>query len=284
LLCIGRGEAGGLFDARLDKANAAGAPWSTQRRAYGGPAKVRRRARYPRTVDDLPNLIETCRRLLVGQKLALDDEYHYAHLPLCVIDSVFSIGVRYGGVKNVIHRYCSWAGIEKLRPSDVFPPRHQQQSVRRMLELYRPYKAEELAQKVFENRQRTSTRNGILKAEAVVLFGQALDRHGIQALQDVQGSTLRAVEQDVRRIPGQSSGTSWRYFLMLSGDETMVKPDRMILRFISRSLGRQVNESQAVELLRAAAAALAVGRPGLNARLLDNIIWKHERTHGDLPT
>jgi len=93
-----RRRGGGLVDARLDKANAAGVPWSTQRRAYGGPAKVRRRARYPRTVDDLPNLIETCRRLLVGQKLALDDDYHYAHLPLCVIDSVFSIGVRYGGV------------------------------------------------------------------------------------------------------------------------------------------------------------------------------------------
>lgn len=35
----------------------------------------------------------------------LPTEYNYCHLPLCVIDAVFSIGVRYQGVTNTISRF-----------------------------------------------------------------------------------------------------------------------------------------------------------------------------------
>lgn len=41
---------------------------------------------------------------LAGARLPC--EYYYSSVPLCVIDAVFSIGVRYGRVRAVVKRYC----------------------------------------------------------------------------------------------------------------------------------------------------------------------------------
>mgnify|MGYP003466554474 CR=1 FL=1 len=52
-------------------------------------------------------VLRACRELLASAEVVeLGDEYFYASLPLCVIDAVYSIGVRYGSVRNVIRRYC----------------------------------------------------------------------------------------------------------------------------------------------------------------------------------
>ena len=98
------------------------------------------------------------------------DEYTYASLPLCVIDSVFSIGVRYESVRNVLERYCAFAKVPRLSPTRTVPPRAQQQSITAFLQLASAFDAEQLAVEVFGNRQRTSTHAGLLKADAVVRF------------------------------------------------------------------------------------------------------------------
>jgi len=46
-------------------------------------------------------------RVLPLATASLGDDYHYQSLPLCVIDAVFSIGVRYSGTRNVVARYCT---------------------------------------------------------------------------------------------------------------------------------------------------------------------------------
>lgn len=226
-------------------------------------------------------VVEACRPLLGGGKSIEEvaDEYTYASLPLCVIDSVYSIGVRYEGVRNVLERYCAFAGVPKLSPTRTVPPRAQQQSIAAFLQLALAFDAERLAVEVFGNRQRTSVRSGILKAEAVVRFAGVLTQHRIDCLQDVlEAHDLDGVERGVRAIPGQSSGLSWRYFLMLAGREDLVKPDRMILRFLERTLRRPVGPDEAQLLLRATADALCREFPGLTARTLDNLIWNAERS------
>ena len=226
-------------------------------------------------------MIEACRAVLGGGKSidTVAEEYTYASLPLCVIDSVFSIGVRYESVRNVLERYCAFAGVPRLSAARTVPPRAQQQSTVAFLQLAITLDAERLAVEVFGNRQRTSTRNGILKADAVVRFAGVLTQHRVEYLQDVlEAPDLAGVERGVRAIPGQSSGLSWRYFLMLAGREDLVKPDRMILRFLERTLRRPVGPDEAQPLLRATAAALAREFPGLTARTLDNLIWTAERS------
>ncbi|MEJ1959689.1 MAG: hypothetical protein WDM70_09960 [Nitrosomonadales bacterium] len=89
-----------------------------------------------------------------------------------------------------------------------------------------------MAVDVYRNRQRTSARNGILKADAVNRFAAVLRKYNIEYLQDISealGNT--ALERDIRSIPGQTSGISLKYFFMLAGSDDLIKPDRMILAF-----------------------------------------------------
>ncbi|MBL8802957.1 MAG: hypothetical protein JNN27_13220 [Planctomycetes bacterium] len=55
----------------------------------------------PANPADLPALVAACRAVLASSgPIEVADEYSYASLPLCVIDSVFSIGVRHESVRN----------------------------------------------------------------------------------------------------------------------------------------------------------------------------------------
>jgi hypothetical protein len=56
--------------------------------------------------SDAIEVAEHCERVLPLATASLGNEFYYQSLPLCVIDAVFSIGVRYEGVQNVIKRYC----------------------------------------------------------------------------------------------------------------------------------------------------------------------------------
>ena len=82
----------------------------------------------------------------------------------------------------------------------------------------------------------------------------------------------------MRRVPGQGSGISVAYWKMLSGDSEGVKPDRMILRFVERALGRKVFADDARRLLVESAERVSVEKAAvMSPRLLDYAIWAHER-------
>ena len=69
------------------------------------------------------------------------------------------------------------------------------------------------------DRQRTSSRNGILKAEACELFACALWEGGIEDFNDLSEARLANAEARVLAIRGQGSGLSFSYFKMLAGDD-----------------------------------------------------------------
>ena len=209
----------------------------------------------------------------------LGDEYFYQSLPLCVIDAVYSIGVRYEGVRNTINRYCAHFKLQRSRtPQNALPPKQEQESVSEFCERAEKHGADAMAIDVFRNRQRTSPTNGILKADAAYRFAAVLRRYEIEHLQDI-GAVVRSheFEKDILAIPGQTSGISLRYFFMLSGSDDLVKPDRMIIAFLKSILGRSVSLSEAQELLAAASNQLSAAYPHLTPRLLDHEIWKYQR-------
>ena len=161
--------------------------------------------------DDTALVAAHCKHVLPLHQAALGEEFGYPCIAHCVIDSVYSIGVRYEGVRNVIRRYDAFLAQQNIDVS--------QHTVQEMLHLLKPYSIEECANQVFMNRQRTSARNGILKAEAVLLFANVLHKHGIAH----KGQTSNLLERpdfesDIRGIPGQGSGISLKYFFMLSGE------------------------------------------------------------------
>jgi hypothetical protein len=218
---------------------------------------------------DVQTVAEFCRRSLPFE-LALGSEYGYKNLPLCVLDAVWSIGVRYTGVQNVIARYQKSYGLDSESATH---------SVNDLIENIQRTGASRFATEVVCNSQRTSTRGGILKSEAVLRFALVLKEHQIQLISGLRNyHENRALRSDLSMIPGQGSGISIRYFFMLAGDTTLIKPDRMTLGFLSEALRRQVVDFDEAQDLIAGASMLLKGEyPTLTPRDLDHEIWKFQR-------
>jgi hypothetical protein len=221
-----------------------------------------------------------CDQQLKLQGASLGPEYFYQSLPLCVIDAVYSIGVRYGGVRNVVKRYCAYFDLQELRnPREQIPPLDKQESLLAFLEKMNRLGIAKFTEDIFNSRQRTSTRNGILKSEAVRRFATVLADGGIHFLQDVPPRIADVnLEGALRQIPGQASGISISYFFMLAGSEDFIKPDRWIKGFLKHYLGYEPNPAEAQSLIPGACEMLRKTQyPHLTPRLLDDVIWNHER-------
>jgi hypothetical protein len=57
------------------------------------------------------------------------DEFRYASVPLCVLDAVFSIGVRYESVQALIQRYADHYGLPLHRARAALPSERDQATV-----------------------------------------------------------------------------------------------------------------------------------------------------------
>jgi len=230
-------------------------------------------------LSNIEKVAQECERVLNLKHAKLSDEYFYQSLPLCVIDAVYSLRARYESTKRVVMRYCNYFNLRRIREDkENIPPVETQESIEEFLGKMRKLGIEKFTNEVFRNRQKTSTRGGILKSEAVLKFAEVLNRFGVNYLQDVP-KVIHDIsfERQIRSIPGQTSGISLRYFFMLSGSNDFIKPDRMILRFLERILKRTVSTQEAQALLYEVVKKLKPKYPHLTPRLLDHEIWKYER-------
>ena len=219
-------------------------------------------------------LAECCKEKLNLEGAALSASYYYDSLPLCVIDAVFSIGVKYTGVKNVVRNYCSYYGLRIYNPDqDDLGDVH---TVSQLVANITDAGIQKSADIIFNNHQRTSSRNGILKAEAVLEFAKVLQKNGIENIADFRSKGLsEGAVKEILEIPGQKSGLALRYFCMLAGDDTQAKPDRHVLRFIQQVTGEKCSVQQAYELLVGTVDLLKPVYPHLTVRLLDYTIWNY---------
>lgn len=227
--------------------------------------------------SEVESLAEFCRTNLNIDHAELGDEYGYPSVPLCVIDAVFSIGVNYTAVRNTVSRFCKFFDI--LQTSETYPPDVSAQlSVSQFLKINNEYGIEDMAKKVYRNKQRTSTRSGILKAEAVLRFSEVLSNYGVEYLQGVKKVIGdMEFEAEIKKIPGQRSGISFRYFYMLVGEKNYVKPDRMITRFVENVTGKSYSAEIISQLIIRTCDLLTKDYPDLTPRMLDNLIWKYQR-------
>jgi hypothetical protein len=211
----------------------------------------------------------------------LPPEYSYASLPICVVDAVFSIGIRYESVRKTVRNFCAaadpaWALQEKDGT---------ERSISELLAFLGSMSPICAACDVFGSRHRTSSQSGILKSDAVVRVAKVLKKHGIERFSDwrAEHTDLDAIKAEVQKIPGQKSGISFDYLAMLAGDEQGVKPDRMIKRFVCRAMGEApcanptIDPDFAAGAIRHASGLLRASAPSMNPRLLDYIIWENER-------
>ena len=189
----------------------------------------------------------------------------YDSAALALIDAVWSMGVRYRGVLNVIARYTA-ARVEQSADAKLDGPEH-------LLAFIEGCGSADAFAEVVANRQRTSTRSGILKAEAVPKAAAVLASHGVgtpEELRELDADALAAVEADWRAIAGQGTGLSWEYFLMLCGISG-VKADRHIRRFVAEAL--DVPEAQVTAADARALVIAASDELGIDWRVADYAIW-----------
>ena len=227
---------------------------------------------------DIERIAKHCDQILDLDNAKLSDEYFYQSLPLCVIDAVYSIGVNYESVRNIVNRYCDYFKLQKIRRNrSKIPPRETQESITDFCKKKRSLGIDKFTNKIFDNRQRTSSINGILKSEAVFKFAGVLKKYNTNYLQDVPKISRNTnFEREIRLIPGQGSGISLRAFFM-SYDDNLIKPDRMILRFLGTILQREVDQEEAHSLLVEVNKTLKSKYLHLTPRLLDHEIWKYQK-------
>jgi len=240
-------------------------------------SQITPRENFTLTKTEILKLVTYCKNKLNFNDLVQAEAYGYQNLPLCIIDAVFSIGVRYTSTENTVKRFCNHFDVTRLREKDL-DPQSEQLSVSSFIQFHEGFTFQEMAEKIYQNKQRTSTRNGILKAEAAYRFASVVQKFDVEYLQDVEKILgNEKFEAEIARIPGQGSGLSTRYFYMLAGDENFIKPDRMIRRFIQAAISRELSMQDCQELLLAAHAELVRDYPLLTPRSLDHQIWVHQR-------
>lgn len=214
------------------------------------------------------------------EPIDLPEEFYYPSLPLCIIDSVFSIGVRYASTQKTVKRFC------ESQDWNIGPTENRtmgEKSISDLLECFSGLSSDAAAKTLFGNRQRTSAISGILKAEAVQLFAKALLEAGIQDFPDLTSEHIAKAKATILTIRGQKSGISFDYFLMLAGDDNLIKPDRRVKNFIAKALGiaqNEVKDDQARILVQDAVKSLNKRGKSWSARRLDYAIWDKERTSG----
>jgi hypothetical protein len=191
----------------------------------------------------------------------------YGSVALAVLDSIFSIGIRYSTVERVIALY---RGFRAAQGADAGSDGAE--DLLRVMRLG----DEHVADEILVNRNRTSSVNGVLKSTAVRLAAEQLAPHRVRHAQEMQELLRSPVAAELERrwrgIPGQRSGISWRYFRMLCGVED-VKPDRMILRYLQRVLDRRVSIDESVAIVEGIAEAT-----GERLTTVDHRIWSAERS------
>jgi hypothetical protein len=199
------------------------------------------------------------------------DTHRYPDLPTCVLAAVFSINARYSVVKSTIARYRAYYGLMSNGSRTTGP----EPTVSEFIERIDAVGPAAFASDVLKNRMRTSSRSGILKTEAVRDYAAVLLAHGIELMADVSAyAEVDRLERDLRAVHGQSSGISTHYFFMNTGDTSRVKPDRWVIAFLERSLGRNVSQADAQALFVAVCPLLDNEYPGITPRALDLAVWE----------
>lgn len=193
-------------------------------------------------------------------------------LALCVIDAVQSVGVKYGGVVKVVDRYRSLRGRHVANTDGA----------KDLLRVFEELGVEGFVDRV-GTRNRVSTRAGAaLKAEVMRQAAELLVGHGVEATAQLRDrADDAALKSAWLRLPGQRSGITWRYALMLA-QAPGVKPDRMVRRFVAGALDEQeasLTGAELVALVEGAAEHL-----GVSATVLDHAIWRAASGRGDTPS
>ena len=208
----------------------------------------------------------------------------FKSLPICIIDAVFSIGVNYKSVVKAEETFIKYFNLDISRTA----PTSDEYTINDFIKNMDTFNSfDEAAEQCFNNRQRTSSCNGILKAEACYRVAKVFESHKINTLNDFSNyANKAALDADILKVKGQSSGIMLKYLYMLAGDENTVKPDRHMVNFV-RNVYPHVtiatkDHEEIKKIIEDAVTELKATYPDLTVRFLDFLIWEHMSQKGNI--
>lgn len=220
---------------------------------------------------DLAALAQACDADLGVPDLWFTPDGYPSSLALCIIDSIYSTGARYSSVVKIVGRYRQY----RAERGGVADTDGTDELASTIADLGGP---DPWATRI-GNRRPTSTAAGApLKAASIAALTVALPEHGVRTTDDLRSvaarpEALKVIERAWRATPGQRSGITWTYALMLA-QIPGVKADRMVIRYVARAIGvrtETVSPDRAAHLVGRVAEA-----KGWNTIHLDHAIWRFE--------
>ena len=215
-------------------------------------------------------------------------EYTYNSLVFCLIDAVFSIGVNYKSVENTVKKYAKYYNLDLFEANEF-----DKHTINDFITNYENFNKMEcscncelsFAKCVLQNLQRTSSKSGILKADACMKVAKKLRENNIFTIKDFREKNddeLNKIDDVIRNgVPGQSSGIMFSYLRMLAGDDNYCKPDRWIIRFLEENGLSDISKDNILiqKLFYDTCTKLREeGYIHLTPRYLDYQIWSYQRS------
>ena len=224
----------------------------------------------PTTSDDrLELLAKRCDADLGDPDLWFRPDGYPQSLALCIIDSISSTGAHYNSVKNILRHYIDYR-IAQGGDADT-------DNAGTLLGTFDELGGPQEWAAMTNNRKPTSTAKGApLKAAASHEAAGRLRQLGIDSTDDLRAADadeLESAKKAWATVPGQRSGITWNYFLMLAGIPG-VKADRMVIRYVANAIGttpEDVSAAEAAMLVKTVAE-----KSGHNVTHLDHAIWRFE--------
>lgn len=233
-----------------------------------------------RSSDDELDVVALAK--LVDAVVALNSqprERRWVSLSFAITDAVWSISADYDAVvvplvrKKLAVRF----GVDQPTRPATDPIGDDPLPLTSLTEL----SVEELT--ALTNRQRTSTRGGIVKADAVLRYARIFTDHGVTTMGDAielfdDTARFDAVDSALRKVPGEGGdGVRRGYLWMIVGKDDLIKPDRMVLRWLDHqgvtadpSSARRIVEQLIPEVTR------ELGR-AVSAWEIDHAMWNAGR-------
>lgn len=183
-------------------------------------------------------LADACKRDLRDESRWITPRTFPDSLALCIIDAIYSTGASHVTVRNVIDKYTAYRSDQGGEATHDGVP-----------ELLATFDdlgdASAWATRIGNRRPTSSTPGAPLRAQAVLDAATQLAGLGINTAADLRDvaetSALELVKKAWLDVPGQRSGTTWIYTLMLSGVSGVVA-DRRVINYVARALDVPVGD------------------------------------------
>ncbi len=212
---------------------------------------------------EINNFVTYCRENLNLESIRT--QTNYKSLPLCIIDTIFSLRARYRLVVNVTQNYA-----DQFLNGDRFASDH---TISDFIEAYENINnPEEFTNRYIKRNNRICGRLKIVPCYELAIKLKQLKIETIDDFKKYQNENEECLESVIRSVTGFGPQAT-NYLFMLSGDSSRVKVDTHINRCMRNLFNRILTNEEVQELFREAVNILQKEYSNLTVSKLDHAVW-----------